>query len=132
MSRATWTPLSGHSSCWSRPVRGASQRKSDGLVYTPYTWTYSCDVLASDNSSDGRLRLGGFRVRADFAQSSPFCTDVTYWTQRSVVIDNDGAGPQRAETLTYERRNGTRGPYTSGTRRMAAPQSTEDVAALPS
>lgn len=116
--QATWTNLSGHSSCWSQPARGAAQTKSDGYVYTPYTWTYKCPLYASDISSDGRLWLGGFHVRGAFTQTRTYCSDVTYWAQRSVVVDPDGSGA--SQTLTFERRNGTRGPVSSlGGRAMA-------------
>lgn len=119
--QATWTNLSGHSSCWSQPAQGAAQTKSDGYVYTPYTFTYTCPLYASDISSDGRLRLGGFHVRAAFTQTQTYCSNVTYWTQRSVVVDPDGSGPRASQTLTFERRNGTLGPASSvGARAMAA------------
>lgn len=123
---ARWSRLDGHSSCWSGPTRGAAQRKSDGLLYTPYTWTYGCSVLSSDVSRDGRLRLGNFHVRASFTQSRSYCNDVTYWTQRSVVVDPDGAGPQSAETLTFERRNGTRGAILDTGARSAARSAAAD------
>ena len=110
---ATWANLSGHSTCWSGPTRGEAQKKSDGLLYTPYTWKYNCPILADEVKSDGRLYLGGFHVRGSFTQSRDYCNDVTYWTQRSVIVDPDGAGSQAAQTLTFERRNGTRGPATS-------------------
>ena len=110
---ATWATLRGHSTCWSGPTRGKAQRKSDGLLYTPYTWKYNCPILADEVKSDGRLYLGGFHVRGSFTQSRDYCNDVTYWTQRSVIVDPDGAGSQAAQTLTFERRNGTRGPATS-------------------
>lgn len=108
---ASWSTYGNHSRCWSGPARGNPQRKSDGLTYTPYTWTYTCAITSADVSSDGRLRLGGFHVRASFQQSRTLCNDVTYWTQRSVVVDPDGPGPQSAETLTFKRRNGTRGGH---------------------
>lgn len=110
---ATWANLRGHSTCWSGPTRGVAQKKSDGLVYTPYTWKYTCPPLAAEVKSDGRLYLGGFHVRGSFRQTSAYCYDVTYWTQRSVIVDPDGTGSQAAQTLTFERRNGTRGPATS-------------------
>lgn len=110
---ATWATLRGHSTCWSGPTRGVAQTKSDGLLYTPYTWKYNCPILADEVKSDGRLYLGGFHVRGSFTQSRDYCNDVTYWTQRSVIVDPDGAGSQAAQTLTFERRNGTRGPATS-------------------
>lgn len=122
---ATWTAQAGHSRCWSGPSRGTAQKKSDGFVYTPYTWTYTCPINSADVSSDGRLRLGGFHVRAAFTQSRDYCNDVTYWTQRTIVVDPDGAGSQTAQTLTFERRNGTRGPKLNLNARSAAPASTD-------
>lgn len=123
--KATWTTQSGHSPCWSGPSRGTPQKKSDRLLYTPYTWTYTCPINSADISSDGRLRLGRFHVKATFTQSGDYCNDVTYWTQRSVVVDPDGAGSQAAQTLTFERRNGTRGAKLNLNARSAAPASTE-------
>lgn len=125
--KATWTARTGHSGCWSGPSRGTAQKKSDGLLYTPYTWTHTCPISSADVSSDGRLRLGGFHVRATFTQTRDVCNDVTYWTQRSVVVDPDGAGSQTAQTLTFERRNGTRGPKLNLNARSAAPASTDGV-----
>lgn len=121
---ATWTRLAGHSGCWGSPVRGTPSVKADGLVYTPYTWTYSCAIDAAQQSfgSDGvrRLWLGHFRARASFTQSSSRCSDVTYWTQRTVTVDRDGAGGRYgAEVLTFERRNGTRGVYAGAGARSA-------------
>lgn len=113
---ATWTTLSGHSSCWSGPVKGAAQTKRDGLVYTPYTWTYTCDIDSTDRrmDSDGveRLYLGHFHVQASFRQPSGRCNNVTYWTQRHITIDPDGAGSHAPEVHTFERRNGTFGTCT--------------------
>lgn len=130
--RATWAAMTGHSSCWSGPTRGAARIKRDGLVYTPYTWTHTCPISPADVAPDGRLRFGGFHVIARFTQSSQRCDDVTYWTERSVVVDPDGAGPQTAETLTFERRNGTRGVYSAGARALAAESTADRTTALPS
>lgn len=120
---ATWTANAQHSSCWSSPVRGAVQTKADGLPYTPYTFTYNCSILASSVSADGRLRLGHFDTTATFTQQDDrgarYCNDVTYWTQRTITIDQDGTGSQPADVLTFERRNGTRGPASSGARSAA-------------
>lgn len=106
---ATWVKNSGHSRCWSNAVRGTPATKADGLVYTPYVFTYTCPINPASVSADGRLRLGGFHVTATFTQPDNLCRNVTYWTQRSITIDQDGSGPQ---VLTFERRNGTLGPYT--------------------
>lgn len=115
---ATWDTNSGHSTCWSSPVRGTPATKADGLVYTPYVFTYTCPIKPESVSADGRLRLGGFHVTATFTQpsssSNNLCNNVTYWTQRSITIDQDGSGPQVPDVLTFERRNGTLGPYTGG------------------
>lgn len=43
------------------------------------------------DSPDGRLRLKGFHVKASCTQAHTSCSDVTHWTQRSVVVDPDGA-----------------------------------------
>ncbi|REF30358.1 hypothetical protein DFJ65_1364 [Calidifontibacter indicus] len=109
---ATWATNSGHSTCWSGPVRGTPATKADGLVYTPYVFTYTCPINPASVSADGRLRLGGFNVTATFTQPDNLCNNVTYWTQRSITIDQDGVGSQPAADLTFERRNGTLGPYT--------------------
>lgn len=119
---ATWTTLSNHSTCWGNPVRGNPAAKADGLTYTPYTWSYTCSINAANQTvgADGvrRLFLGDFHVRASFTQPSNSCNDVTYWTQRTVTIDRDGPGGRyQPETLTFERRNGTRGSFNTGAAR---------------
>lgn len=114
---ASWSNLAGHSSCWQYQGRGALTTKADGLQYRPYTWRYTCAVNPSSVSPDGRLRLGNFHVRASFTQPSNRCSDVTYWTQRTITIDPYGDGD--AEVLTFERRNGTRGTYGGSAQRMA-------------
>ncbi|WP_370894201.1 hypothetical protein [Janibacter sp. GXQ6167] len=118
---AAWTNRSGHSSCWEYEGRGASARKADGYIYTPYTWTYNCALDPEDRQTDAlgveRLYLGGFHVQASFTQGFNWCRNVTYWTQRFITIDPDGPNsPQPAEELTFERRNGTLGPFRSGAR----------------
>lgn len=81
-------------------MRGTPQTKADGLVYTPYTWTYNCAIDASDH-----------RVGAD---------NVTYWTQRTITVDRDGEAPRyQPEVLTFERRNGSLGVFRGGRSRMA-------------
>lgn len=128
---ATWRPLRGHSNCWSGPSRGTPATKKDGLLYTPYTWTYTCPVLSSQRQIDPidgveRLYLGDFHVRASFTQPRDLCRNVTYWTQRFITIDPDGAGPRPPEVHTFERRNGTLGTYRARTRSaQAAPASTD-------
>ncbi|MCT1459461.1 hypothetical protein M3G03_07895 [Aestuariimicrobium sp. p3-SID1156] len=124
---ASWSTLSGHSTCWNGPDRGTPRTKADGFLYTPYTWTYTCGINAAarGEDSDGveRLYLGNFHVKATFTQPTQprdHCRDVTYWTQRFVTIDPDGSGPLPASERTFERRNGTRGPYTAGNRAMGA------------
>ncbi len=123
-SGATWSTMSGHSSCWVGPVKGAPSTQPDGLTYTPYTWTYNtttCPILASDykvDPKDGvkRLYLGHFHVKATFTQpAGVLCQDVTYWTQRFITIDPDGAGPQLPSVKCFQRRNGTRGMWTPQT-----------------
>ncbi|MBW8172258.1 hypothetical protein K0651_04240 [Ornithinimicrobium sp. Arc0846-15] len=124
---ATWAPGTNHSSCWSSPVRGTPTMQPDSLLYTPYTFTYTCPLLASQISppdSDGvaRLKLGRFDTTATFTQPTSLCNDVTYWTQRFITIDEDGSGPAAPEVRTFQRRNGTRGTYTAGALRSAARQ----------
>lgn len=113
---ATWTTLAGHSSCWNGPTRGTPQTKADNLVYTPYTWEYTCDIDPSTRQLDDdgveRLYLGDFHVRASFTQPRDRCNNVTYWTQRFITIDG--------EEKTFERRNGSLGPYRAGSVRSAA------------
>lgn len=115
-SGATWSQNSGHSACWGTPVKGASAIKADGLRYTPYTWTYSCSIPAVP-AADGRVWLGHFDSTATFTQPSDRCDNVTYWTQRSIVVNG--------EVLTFERRNGTLGTFQTGN---ATPQSELDAA----
>lgn len=104
----------GHSNCWGSGVQGTPQVKSDGHLYTPYTWTYSCPLDATDRvvGSDGveRLFLGNFHVRFNFTQPWDYCNNVTSWAQRSITIDPDGSGPLPPEVHTFERRAGTLGP----------------------
>ena len=127
---ATWTNLTDHGSCWGTPTRGTPQTKSDGLEYTPYTWTYSnspsCALNPANVDGNGRLWLQHFRSRASFTQPSDRCNDVTYWTQRRITIDPYGDG--NPQVLTFERRNGTRGPY-SGSQARMAPQTEQSTGA---
>lgn len=123
---ATVSTESGHSSCWQFAGRGPLATKADGLQYRPYTFTYNCSIPASAVGVDGRLYLGNFHVEFGFTQPGSRCSDVTYWTQRSITIDQYGDG--NPEVLTFERRNGTRGPYSGGAR--LAPQSDGASAAV--
>ena len=127
---ASWTNLTGHGSCWGNASRGTPQTKSDGLLYTPYTWTYSnspsCALNPANVDGNGRLWLQHFRSRASFTQPSDRCNDVTYWTQRRITIDPYGDG--NPQVLTFERRNGTRGPY-SGSQARMAPQTEQSTGA---
>lgn len=117
---ATWTNLMGPSACWSGPVKGTAAIQPDGLLYTPYTWTYTCAINTANyqlDPIDGRYRLylGDFHVRASFTQPTTYCNNVTYWTQRSINVDPDGTGPAPAEFKCFERRNGTLGTWTPST-----------------
>ena len=120
----TWEALSGHSGCWSTPVRGSEAIKADGFTYTPYTFRYTCTPQAADAEvgMDGyvRLYLGDFRAVARFTQPSSLCNNVTYWAQRFVTIDPDGAGYRPPVQYSFERRNGTLGPYSGRTRSARA------------
>ena len=51
---------------------------------------------------------------------------MTYWTQRRITIDPYGDG--NPQVLTFERRNGTRGPY-SGSQARMAPQTEQSTGA---
>lgn len=123
-----WSTRSGHSRCWAGPVRGAAQRKPDGLTYTPYTWTYTCRVDAAGQEVGAdrvrRLWLGHFNVQGTFTQGSS-CGDLTYWAERSVTVDRDGTGGRyEPEDLTFQRRNGALGPFSgAGTRARSGEQS---------
>ncbi len=123
----TWTSLPGHSNCWSSPFTGTLAQKSDGLYYTPYTFTYTCpiDPTQAVIDSDGvkRLYLGDFHVRASFRQLGSLCDNVTYWTQRFITING--------EEFTFERRNGVLGPASQQRALRAAPMATDDGSALP-
>ena len=117
---ATWTTMDGHSSCWSDPVSGTPITQPDGNLYTPYTWSYTCAISAADYAVDPidgnkRLYLGDFHVRASFTQPSDFCNNVTYWAERYIDVDPDGAGTAPAERKCFKRRNGTLGPVNPGT-----------------
>lgn len=120
---ATWSTNGGHSSCWGNPVKGTPAIKNDGLLYTPYTWSYSCAINPNTVDSGGRVWLGEFDVTASFRQPSSRCDDVTYWTQRHVTVNG--------EVLTFERRNGTRGTYPGGNG-YVAPQGGSDPHVLDS
>lgn len=124
-NQVTWDTRSGHSGCWTGPTPVGTETKPDGILYTGYRWTHTCaiDATARVTGTDGveRVFLNNFHVRARFRQPTNLCGNVTYWAQRHVTIDPDGAGGSApAETLTFQRRNGSLGPM-SGARRMAAP-----------
>lgn len=108
-----WQAAAGHSTKWSGPVLGNRLTKADGYVYTPYTWTYTGTINPANVSSDGRLYLETFHVKAaNFSMSeNRSCLPLDYWTYREIVVDADGAGPQPSKTLHFERRNGASGPY---------------------
>ena len=106
-----WSVRTGHSSLWSGPVRGTAATKADGNSYTPYTWTYTGTIDPSNTvtGSDGveRVWLGHFNVGASFRQANSSNANVTYWAERSITLTRDGV----TEELTFERRQGQRGPY---------------------
>lgn len=129
----SWDTLSGHSSHWQGPVRGGAQTKSDGISYTPYTWTYNAtiDPAVTSTQPDGveRVWLVHFRVRATFTQTSGNSNqDLTYWTQRAITVHPGGEGSgSQPQVLTFERRNGTLGPYTQAGARSVQRDSTTQV-----
>lgn len=113
----SWSTQNGHSSCWQGPVRVGTEQKPDGRTYTGYRWTYACPIDASQarEEADGhvRLYLGNFHVRTDwFKNAGSNCDDLSYWAQRHITIND--------EVHTFQRRNGSLGPYGSGQR--MAPQ----------
>lgn len=126
-NRITWQTATGHSSKWSGPVTGAAQKKADGFVYTPYTWTYTGTINPANVKSDGRLYLETFHVTSSsFSQiEGGRCVPLDYWAYREIVVDPDGSGPQPSTTLHFERRAGMSGAYVSGGQaRMAATSAT--------
>lgn len=113
----TWSTLSGHSTCWYYQGRVGTEVKPDGLIYTGYRWTYNCAIdptnITVGSDGIGRVFLGQFRVRTNwFEQPSTYCSNLTYWTQRHITIDPDGNGPDAPVVHTFQRRNGSLGPYT--------------------
>ena len=101
----TWRSGSNHSSCWSGPTTGTAQRKSDGAVYTPYTWEYRCEIDPARVSGDGRLYLGDFEVRASINQAlgGRSCEPLQFWAYREIRVDADGDGPGASELMHFER-----------------------------
>ncbi|QCP08604.1 hypothetical protein FDF08_12030 [Micrococcus luteus] len=113
-NKITWGTGAQHSAKWKGPETGAPQTKADGAVYTPYTWTYTGTIDPRNVKKDGRLYLENFHVYTNvFSQREPRgCVPLDYWTYREIVVDPDGpAGPEKSQTLHFERRNGDSGPY---------------------
>lgn len=114
----SWNTASGHSGCWSGPTYVGTQVKPDGLTYTGYRWSYTCGINPGDRDEgrDGveRLFLGHFHVATSLTGVD--CDNVSYWTERHITIDPDGTGSMPPEVHTFQRRNGSLGPY-SGNRR---------------
>lgn len=104
-NKVTWGSGRNHSSCWSGPTTGTAQRKSDGAMYTPYTWTYTCAIDPSTVSEDGRLYLGDFHVYADINQNFGdwYCEPLQFWAYREIRVDADGDGPGEPELMHFER-----------------------------
>lgn len=110
----TWTSQPGHSSCWGSPVRGAPQSKSDGALYTPYTWTYTCSIDPANVAADGRLYLARFRTTASFTLADGICNMVCFWAQRQITVNG--------ELQQFERKRGFAGCSGQSVNRMAQPQ----------
>lgn len=114
----TWQTRQGHSNCWSGPTYVGTEVKPDGITYTGYRWTYNCAInplnRALDSDGVERLYLGNFHVRTQLRGDD--CNNVSYWTQRHITIDPDGSGPVPSEVHTFQRRNGTLGPYNGNLR----------------
>ena len=127
----TWEARQGHSDCWSGPTHVGTEVKPDGLTYTGYRWTYTCRIDAGsrilDRDGVERLYLGDFHVRTQLSGAN--CDNVTYWTQRHITIDPDGSGPVPSEVHTFQRRNGTLGPYNGSLRstQRSAPETVAPV-----
>lgn len=118
-----WSTLNGHSSCWVGPTRVSPVTKPDGLTYTGYRWTYGCTIDPRNTTvgTDGVARafLGNFRVTTgSFRQPRGSCGTLNYWTERTVTIDG--------VVHTFQRRNGTDGPYTTARRRPAPAPAVSD------
>lgn len=136
----TWTTGPHHSRCWSgpvagtpAPVAGTPAKKADGFTYTPYTWTYTCDINPAEVSRDGRLYLRDFNVVASFTQATVqrSCEPLDYWTYREIRVDVDGSGPQKSQIKSFERRNGASGPFTTKAGARMAPASIQDDGSAP-
>lgn len=117
---ATWETRTGHGTCWSGPVRGTPATQADGLLYTPYTWSYGCPIDAANYAVDPidgnkRLYLQDFHVQTTFTQPWNFCLNVTYWAERYIDVDPDGAGTAPAQHKCFKRRNGTNGTFNPAT-----------------
>lgn len=104
-NRISWRAGRNHSSCWGTPTVGAKETKSDGAVYTPYTWTYTCTIDPREVARDGRLYLEDFEVSATINQQfGRRCEPLDFWAYREIRVDADGAGPGEAEVLSFERK----------------------------
>lgn len=119
----SWSTLRGHSSCWVGPTRMTPETKPDGLTYTGYRWTYNCTIDPHNitNGTDGVARafLGNFHVTTgSFRQPKGSCGKLNFWTQRTITIDG--------EVYTFQRRNGTDGPYATARRRSAPAPAASD------
>lgn len=122
-TRITWSVANGHSSCWSYAGRVGTEEKPDGLTYTGYRWTYNCTIDPHNitNGTDGVARafLGNFHVTTgSFRQPQGSCGKLNFWTQRTITIDG--------EVYTFQRRNGTDGPYATARRRSAPAPAASD------
>lgn len=104
-NQISWRAGRNHSSCWGTPTVGAAETKSDGAMYTPYTWSYTCPIDPREVSSDGRLYLGDFEVSATINQQFGWsCEPLDFWAYREITVDADGPGPGEAEVLSFERK----------------------------
>lgn len=126
LTSISWTRGSGMSQCWSNPVRVAPTQKPDGLTYTGYRWTYTCTINPRETTvgTDGikRVMLGDFETSTNrFQQPSDSCGKLNFWTERAVTIDGD--------VYTFQRRNGTDGPYTQGARARSLPADSSESGA---
>lgn len=126
--RITWSARSGHSENWSGPSMIGTQVKPDGMLYTGHQWTYTDEIPLGDPTTgrDGidRIHLADFHVRTNaFTQGSDYRGVLNYWTERAITIDGDAQ--------TFQRREGTDGPYSPRTAPRSASARRAEAASTP-
>lgn len=89
----------GHGRGWLNPEYLGSEFKPDGVRYYGYRFDYTGPY---EVQPDGRVWLQDFEVTAKNVNHD----DATFWVERKIVVDGD--------LLTFQRRNGERGPLGDG------------------